>query len=85
MNTITWMITDSASATKMAPITISRISVLVITAIAAMAPPRAYEPVSPMKTAAGNELNHRKPTHAPTRVAPKMARSRCSETNAMPV
>jgi hypothetical protein len=41
LNTTTWMITDRASATNRAPITTSRISVLVITAIAAMAPPSA--------------------------------------------
>ncbi len=50
-------------------------SVLVITAIAAIAPPRPSEPVSPMKIAAGNELNQRKPTHAPTRQAHSRARS----------
>ena len=51
----------------MPPITISSTSVLVITAMPAIAPPSPSEPVSPMKIAAGNELNHRKPTQAPTR------------------
>ena len=41
LNTTTWIITDSASITNIAPMHTSRISVLVITAIAAMAPPRA--------------------------------------------
>ena len=53
----------------MPPITISSTSVLVITASPAIAPPRPSEPVSPMKIAAGNELNQRNPTHAPTRQA----------------
>jgi phospho-N-acetylmuramoyl-pentapeptide-transferase len=42
--------------------------------IAAMAPPNPSDPVSPMNTEAGNELNHRKPTHAPTRHAAARAR-----------
>ena len=49
----------------MPPMMISSTSVLVITASAAIAPPRPSEPVSPMKIEAGNELNQRKPTHAP--------------------
>ena len=48
---------------------ISSTSVWVITASPAIAPPSPSEPVSPMNTAAGNELNQRKPTHAPTRQA----------------
>src|SRR3954462_823331 len=48
---------------------ISSTSVLVITAIAAIAPPRPSDPVSPMKIEAGNELNHRKPMQAPPRQA----------------
>jgi hypothetical protein len=38
-----------------------------------------------MNTWAGWELNQRKPRHAPTSVAPKMARSVWSDTKAMPV
>src|SRR5262249_13877370 len=93
LKTITCTITESASITKTAPMMSRRISVLVMIASAAMAPPREYEPVSPMKIAAGNELNQRKPRHAPTIAAPKIARSRwllmptpaVSATNAMPV
>ena len=59
----------------MPPITIRRISVRVTTASAAIAPPNPSEPVSPMNTDAGNELNHRKPTQAPTRQALSSARS----------
>src|SRR5215212_10119475 len=71
----TWTATDSASITKIPPITMRRISVFVITASAAMAPPNPSDPVSPMNTDAGNELNHRKPTQAPTRQALRSARS----------
>ncbi len=71
----TWMATDSASITKMPPISTSSTSVLVITASAATAPPSPSAPVSPMNTDAGNELNHRKPTHAPTSAAHSSARS----------
>ena len=38
---------------------------LVITAMPAIAPPIASEPVSPMKTLAGKLLNQRKPIQAP--------------------
>ena len=74
-NENTWIRTDSASITKMPPRMISSTSVLVITAIAAIAPPSPRDPVSPMKIEAGNELNHRKPTHAPTRQPATSARS----------
>ena len=74
-NEKTWISTESASITKIPPITISSTSVLVITASAAIAPPSPSEPVSPMKIDAGNELNQRKPTHAPTRHAATSARS----------
>ncbi len=39
------------------------------------AAPRASAPVSPMNTAAGNELYHRKPMQPPIRLAASMARS----------
>ena len=52
-NEKTWIRTDSASITKIPPRMISSTSVLVITAIAAIAPPRPSEPVSPMKTTPG--------------------------------
>ena len=62
--------------TKMPPRMSSRISVLVITASPAIAPPSPSDPVSPMNISAGNELNHKKPTQAPTRQAESSARSR---------
>ena len=67
--------TDSASITKIPPSRISSISVFVITASPAIAPPSPSEPVSPMKIVAGNALNHRKPTQAPTRQPASSARS----------
>src|SRR3954452_12874502 len=75
-NAITWITTESASMTKMPPIRISSTSVCVITASAAIAPPSPSEPVSPMNTDAGNELNQRKTTQPPTRHADSSARSR---------
>ena len=80
-NQKTWISTDSASMTKIPPRMISSTSVLVITAIAAIAPPSPSDPVSPMKIEAGNELNHRKPTHAPTRHAAASASSVCRVVN----
>ena len=71
----TWIATESASITKMPPIMMRSTSVFVITASPAIAPPKPSEPVSPMNTDAGNELNHRKPTQAPTRQADSSARS----------
>jgi hypothetical protein len=71
----TWMSTLSASSTKIAPRSSSRISVFVMTAIPAIAPPSPSDPVSPMNTVAGNALNQRKPTHAPTRQPASTERS----------
>ena len=71
----TWIRTLSASTTKMPPSRISSSSVFVITASPAIAPPSPSDPVSPMKIVAGNALNQRKPTQAPTR-QPTAARGR---------
>ena len=51
---------DSASTTNSPPTIASTNSWWVATAIAPSAPPRARLPVSPMNTAAGGALNHRK-------------------------
>ena len=64
-NEKTWISTESASITKIPPITIRSTSVFVITASAAIAPPSPSDPVSPMKIDAGNELNQRKPDARP--------------------
>ena len=74
MKLSTWMATERASITKIPPRMISRSSVWVITARAPIAAPSPSEPVSPMKIDAGNELNHKKPTEAPTRQAESRAR-----------
>ena len=70
----------------MPPSRISSSSVWVITASPAIAPPSPSEPVSPMKIVAGNALNHRKPTQAPTRQRASSARSRWPRVmNVMPM
>ena len=53
----------------------------VVIASPAMAPPRASEPVSPMKILAGEVFHHRKPTQAPARAAAMTARSSGSRTS----
>ena len=78
----TWTMTESASITKIPPMKMSRDSVLVMIAKAAIAPPRPIEPVSPMKTCAGNALYQRKPIEAPIRLAPRIARSRSTRSAA---
>ena len=50
---MTWIITERASMTKRPPMMMLKSSVLVMTAIAAKAVPRASDPVSPMKIPAG--------------------------------
>ena len=75
----TWMITESASTTKMPPISSSRSSVLVMIAKPASAPPNAIEPVSPMNTSAGKALYQRKPIEAPISAAARIARSSCED------
>ena len=50
-------------------------SCLVMTAMAPSAPPKASEPVSPMKILAGGALYHRKPAPPPIMAAQKMASS----------
>src|SRR5690606_19893899 len=70
LNEVTWIITESVSSTKRPPITASTISCLVATATAPTAPPRASEPVSPMKILAGGALYQRKPRPAPI-IAPQ--------------
>ena len=61
----TWMTTDSVTATNSPPSTISSSSVRVTMARPESRPPRASEPVSPMKIRAGLVFHHRKPRHAP--------------------
>ena len=58
----------------------STISCLVATAMAPSAPPKASDPVSPMKTAAGGALYHRNPRPPPMRPAVKIKSSPVSGT-----
>ena len=55
----------------MPPITTSSNSVLVKMAIAAKAPPKAKDPVSPMNTFAGFTLYTKKPRQTAATMAPK--------------
>ncbi len=66
--------TETASATKIPPVTTRISSCFVTTASAPSAPPKAREPVSPMKTSAGWALYQRKPRLAP-RIAPQKTTS----------
>ena len=70
-----WMITDSVSMTNSPPSTTSSSSVRVTMAMPASAPPRASEPVSPMKIFAGLAFHHRKPKQAPIAAAATSATS----------
>ena len=76
LNESTCAITESASIAKIPPTSSSSSSTLSMIAIAAIPPPSAMAPVSPMKTSAGKALNHRNPTAAPISAAPMNARSR---------
>ncbi len=67
--------TEAASMTNRPPTMPSTSSCLVATAMAPRAPPRASEPVSPMKILAGGALYQRKPVPPPMMAAQKMASS----------
>ncbi len=84
-NENTWMTTDSTSITKIPPSTISRISVSVMIASPAIAPPSPSEPVSPMKIDAGKLLNQRNPMQAPTRHEASSVRLCWPEMNVIPM
>ncbi|SIK42336.1 Uncharacterised protein [Mycobacteroides abscessus subsp. abscessus] len=72
--------TDTISATNSAPSTTASNSVRVVTDRPAMTPPRASDPVSPMKILAGAAFHHRNPMHAPAVAAAMTARSSGSRT-----
>jgi len=63
-NELTWMTTDRVIRANRAPLRPSRSSVREQMARPARAPPRASEPVSPMKILAGEVFHHRNPKHA---------------------
>ena len=75
LNDATCMITDSVMTTNRPPMSRSSSSVRLRTASPAMPPPRASDPVSPMKILAGGAFHHRKPMHAPISAAATTARS----------
>ncbi len=70
--------TEPASSTKTPPAMTSASSWCTQIAITAKAPPSASDPVSPMKTRAGWQLNQRKPSPLPASAAqntPQIARA----------
>ena len=75
------MITDSVMRTNRPPSRNSSSSVRVVMASPASAPPRASDPVSPMKILAGGAFHHRKPKQAPITAAATIARSSGSRTS----
>ena len=67
---MTCTITDTASRTNSPPVIARTISCLVIIPTAPNDPPRAKDPVSPIKIFAGGALNHKKPKQEPI-IAPQ--------------
>ena len=63
--------TDNASTTNNTPTMANTNSCFVATAIAPRAPPKANDQVSPINTAAGGALYHKKPKPAPTKAEVK--------------
>ena len=70
LNDITCTITETASKTNRPPVIARTISCLVIIPTAPSEPPKAKEPVSPIKIFAGGALNHKKPRQDPI-IAPQ--------------
>ena len=62
--------TDTASNTNNPPVIANTISCFVTTPTAPKDPPKASEPVSPIKIFAGGALNHKNPIDAPI-IAPQ--------------
>ena len=81
LNTPTWITTDIVMITNSPPSRSSSRSVLVTMARPARTPPRASEPVSPMKILAGGAFHHRKPKQAPITAAATTAASSGSRTS----
>ena len=69
---ITCAITETASNTKRPPVIARTISCLVIIPTAPNDPPKAKDPVSPIKIFAGGALNHKKPRQDPIIAPQKM-------------
>lgn len=66
--------TESVSIMKIEVMKTRKIMLPSNNAITPIVAPKASEPVSPIKKAAGGTLNHKKPSVAPTMVAHKAAR-----------
>ena len=81
LNEATWMMTERVIVTNRPPRMTMRNSVRVVMARPAIAPPRASEPVSPMKIFAGAAFHQRNPKHAPIAAAATTARSWASRTS----
>ncbi len=81
LNEATWMITERVIVTNSPPRMTTSSSVRVRIARPARAPPRASEPVSPMKIFAGDAFHQRKPKQAPIPAAATIARSWGSRTS----
>ena len=77
----TWMMTERVIVTNRPPRMTTSSSVRVRIASPASPPPRAREPVSPMKILAGEAFHHRKPKQAPMPQAATIARSCGSRTS----
>ena len=75
------MIDDSVIAANRPPSATSSSSVRVRIASPAISPPRASDPVSPMKICAGEAFHHRKPKQALIADAATSARSSGSRTS----
>ena len=75
LNDATCKITDRVSTTNNPPVMASTSSWRVATEIAPNVPPRASDPVSPIKTRAGGALNHKNPSPAPISAPHITARS----------
>ena len=75
------MTTDIVMITNRPPSSSSSRSVRVTMARPASAPPRASEPVSPMKILAGGAFHHRKPKQAPITAPATTAASSGSRTS----
>lgn len=77
----TCIVTDNASRTKIPDEMNKGKNIPVQAAIAARAPPKAKDPVSPINTEALYLLCERKPTQHPAIDAPNTARSVLNQTN----
>ena len=81
LNQPVWMIPEMVIIANRPPSTTSSSSTWHRIARPAISPPRAIEPVSPMKICAGGAFHHRKPKHAAIAAPATSATSRGSRTS----